>query len=94
MGRIVPSLQVGAHIYAKATFVVFVVVATVLVSVFVSFFIATPLEVALPGSSVLNATPHGAANYSGFRLLTLEGNLLRERCFGCTIKNKKYISSF
>lgn len=72
------SPQVGAHIYAKATCVVFVIVATVLVSVFVSFFVVAPHEVTLPESSILNGTSHGTANYSGFRRLTLEGNLMRE----------------
>uniref|UniRef100_H2T298 Solute carrier family 12 member 9 n=1 Tax=Takifugu rubripes TaxID=31033 RepID=H2T298_TAKRU len=67
---------VGAHIYAKATFIVFIIVTTVLVSVFVSFFVVAPLEVTLPESSVWNGTGHGTANYSGFRLLTLEGNLM------------------
>lgn len=68
----------GAHIYAKATFIVFIIVTTVLVSVFVSFFIVSPLQVTLPVGSVLNGTSHGTANYSGFQLLTLEGNLLRK----------------
>lgn len=70
------SLQVGAQIYAKATFIVFIIVTTVLVSLFISFFIVTPLEVTLPDSSVLNSTRHSTANYSGFQLRTLEGNLL------------------
>lgn len=65
------SLQVGAHIYARATVLVFIIVTTVLVSVFVSFFVAAPLEVT--ESSVWNATGHGTANYSGFRRRTLEG---------------------
>lgn len=68
----------GAHIYAKATFIVFIIVTTVLVSVFVSFFVVPPLEVTLPESSVWNGTGHGTANYSGFQLLTLEGNLRRK----------------
>lgn len=65
------SLQVGAHIYARATVLVFIIVTTVLVSVFVSFFVAAPLEVT--ESSIWNATGHGTANYSGFRRRTLEG---------------------
>lgn len=71
-------LQVGAHIYARATFVVFIIVTTVLVSVFVSFFVVAPLEVTLPESSTWNGSGHGTANYSGFQLLTLEGNLMRK----------------
>lgn len=70
------SLQVGAHTYARATFVVFIIVTTVLVSVFVSFFVVAPLEVTLPESSVWNGTGHGTANSSGFQRLTLEGNLM------------------
>lgn len=65
------SLQVGAHIYARATVLIFIIVTTVLVSVFVSFFVAAPLEVT--ESSVWNATGHGTANYFGFRRRTLEG---------------------
>uniref|UniRef100_H3CGQ7 Solute carrier family 12 member 9 n=1 Tax=Tetraodon nigroviridis TaxID=99883 RepID=H3CGQ7_TETNG len=57
---------VGAHIYAKATFIVFIIVTTVLVSVFISFFIVGPLRVTLPVDSVLNGTSHNTANYSGF----------------------------
>lgn len=78
------SLQVGAHIYAKATFIVFIIVTTVLVSIFVSFFIVGPLVVTLPDSSVLNGTSQSTANYSGFQLHTLEGNLLR-KCWTCCL---------
>lgn len=74
----------GAHIYAKAAFVVFVIVTTVLVSVFVSFFVVPPLEVTLPESSVWNGTAHGTANYSGFQLRTLQGNLMRKCLHGPT----------
>lgn len=73
------SLQVGAHIYAKAAFIVFLIVTTVLVSVFMSFFIVEPIVVILPDTSSLNSTSLSTANYSGFQLNTLEGNLLRKR---------------
>uniref|UniRef100_A0A671Z173 Solute carrier family 12 member 9 n=1 Tax=Sparus aurata TaxID=8175 RepID=A0A671Z173_SPAAU len=72
------SLQVGAHIYAKAAFIVFLIVTTVLVSVFMSFFIVEPIVVILPDTSSLNSTSLSTANYSGFQLHTLEGNLLPE----------------
>uniref|UniRef100_A0A3Q4BTL7 Solute carrier family 12 member 9 n=1 Tax=Mola mola TaxID=94237 RepID=A0A3Q4BTL7_MOLML len=68
---------VGAHIYAKATFIVFIIVMTVLVSILISFFIVGPLVVTLPVSYVLNNSGQSTANYSGFQLRSLEGNLLR-----------------
>ncbi|XP_036938590.1 solute carrier family 12 member 9-like [Acanthopagrus latus] len=67
---------VGAHIYAKAAFIVFLIVTTVLVSVFMSFFIVRPIVVILPDTTSLNITSLSTANYSGFQLHTLEGNLL------------------
>ena len=78
-------LQVGAHIYAKATFIVFIIVMTVLVSILISFFIVGPIVVTLPVSYVLNNTEQSTANYSGFQLRTLEGNLLRKywTCLMC-----------
>uniref|UniRef100_A0A4W6DNS4 Solute carrier family 12 member 9 n=1 Tax=Lates calcarifer TaxID=8187 RepID=A0A4W6DNS4_LATCA len=68
---------VGAHIYAKATFIIFIIVTTVLASIFISFFIVGPVVVILPDTSVLNSTSLSIANYTGFRLHTLEVNLLR-----------------
>lgn len=68
----------GAHIYAKATFIIFIIVTTVLASTFISFFIVRPVVVILPDSSGLNGTGLSTANYSGFQLHTLESNLLRE----------------
>lgn len=68
----------GAHIYAKATFIVFIIVLTVLASIFISFFTVGPRVVTLPESSVFNGTSQSVANYSGFRLRTLESNLLRK----------------
>ncbi|XP_018532156.1 solute carrier family 12 member 9 isoform X1 [Lates calcarifer] len=67
---------VGAHIYAKATFIIFIIVTTVLASIFISFFIVGPVVVILPDTSVLNSTSLSIANYTGFRLHTLEVNLL------------------
>ncbi|CAJ1072272.1 solute carrier family 12 member 9-like isoform X1 [Xyrichtys novacula] len=67
---------VGAHIYAKATFVILIIVAAVLTSVFTSFFIVGPTVVILPDASALNSSSRNAANYTGFKLHTLEDNLL------------------
>ncbi len=68
----------GAHIYAKATFIILIIVTAVLASVFTSFFIVGPIVVILPDRSVINSTSLSTANYSGFQLRTLEGNLLRK----------------
>uniref|UniRef100_A0A8D2ZD05 Solute carrier family 12 member 9 n=1 Tax=Scophthalmus maximus TaxID=52904 RepID=A0A8D2ZD05_SCOMX len=67
---------VGAHIYAKAAFVIFIIVTTVLVSIFISFFIVRPVVVILPDTSVLNNTSLRTANFTGFQLHTLQSNLL------------------
>uniref|UniRef100_A0A665T2M5 Solute carrier family 12 member 9 n=1 Tax=Echeneis naucrates TaxID=173247 RepID=A0A665T2M5_ECHNA len=67
---------VGAHIYAKATFVIFIIVTAVLASIFISFFIVDPVLVSLPDTSLLNSTGLSLANYTGFQLHTLEDNLL------------------
>ncbi|XP_056149126.1 solute carrier family 12 member 9-like [Lampris incognitus] len=66
---------VGAHIYAKATFVIFIIVVTVLISIFISFFIVGPRVVTLPDVSVINITGPTTANYTGLLLRTLESNL-------------------
>lgn len=74
--------QVGAHIYAKATFVVFVIVLLALASIFASFFIVGPREVSLPPSAVFNGTAQTVANYTSIQLGTLKSNLLR-KCQTC-----------
>ncbi|XP_034470000.1 solute carrier family 12 member 9-like isoform X2 [Hippoglossus hippoglossus] len=66
---------VGAHIYAKAAFIIFIIVTTVLVSIFISFFIVRPVGLVLPDTSV-NSTSLTIANFTGFRLHTLQSNLL------------------
>lgn len=71
------SLQVGAHIYAKATFIIFIVVMTALASIFISFFIVEPKVVMLPDTSV-NITSPVTTNYTGLRLHTMESNLWRK----------------
>ncbi|KAM3866227.1 solute carrier family 12 member 9-like [Diretmus argenteus] len=67
---------VGAHIYAKATFVIFIIVMTVLASTFISFFVVGPRVVTLPDINVANITGPTTANYTGLRLHTLKSNLL------------------
>ncbi|KAM9789993.1 solute carrier family 12 member 9-like [Neosynchiropus ocellatus] len=67
---------VGAHIYAKATFIIFIIVVTVLVSIFVSFFIMKPLEVKLHDASVHSNSSLLTGNFTGLQLRTLESNLL------------------
>ncbi|XP_072219857.1 solute carrier family 12 member 9-like [Leuresthes tenuis] len=66
---------VGAHIYAKAAFVIFIIVMTVLASIFISFFTVRPTVVLLPNTSPMINTSWSTANYTGFWLPTLEGNL-------------------
>nr|XP_040027950.1 solute carrier family 12 member 9-like isoform X2 [Gasterosteus aculeatus aculeatus] len=75
---------VGTHIYAKAIFIIVIIVAAVLATIFINFFIAKPIVVVLPNSSGLNSTRVSTANYTGFQLHTLEGNLLRD------LKNPSY----
>lgn len=71
---------VGAHIYAKATFVIFLVVMFVLGTIFISFFAVRPRTINLPSFSnpTANGTspvPPTTANFTGFKLETLLGNL-------------------
>uniref|UniRef100_A0A6Q2YN25 Solute carrier family 12 member 9 n=1 Tax=Esox lucius TaxID=8010 RepID=A0A6Q2YN25_ESOLU len=71
---------VGAEIYAKATFIIFLIVMVVLATVFISFFAVHPHIVNLPPPSqpVSNDTgppPPTVANFTGFKLDTLLGNL-------------------
>ncbi|XP_074544471.1 solute carrier family 12 member 9-like [Halichoeres trimaculatus] len=67
---------VGAQIYAKATFMILIIVTTVLASIFSSFFIVGPVVVILPDASVINGTSRIVANFTGFKLRTFEDNLL------------------
>ncbi|KAM9853767.1 solute carrier family 12 member 9 [Aulostomus maculatus] len=70
---------VGAHIYAKASFLIFLVVMFVLGTIFISFFAVSPRTIVLPGSASFNPTVNGTApataNFTGFKLDTLLGNL-------------------
>uniref|UniRef100_UPI003AAB9F2D solute carrier family 12 member 9-like n=1 Tax=Centroberyx gerrardi TaxID=166262 RepID=UPI003AAB9F2D len=66
---------VGAHIYAKATFIIFIIVVTVLATIFISFLIVGPRVVMLSDTSGVNMTGPISGNYTGLRLHTLESNL-------------------
>ncbi|XP_070827324.1 solute carrier family 12 member 9 [Chaetodon trifascialis] len=71
---------VGAHIYAKATFLIFVVVMFVLGTIFISFFAVRPRTIVLPPFANPSANGTGpvfptTANFTGFKLDTLLGNL-------------------
>lgn len=76
---------VGAHIYAKATFLIFLVVMFVLGTIFISFFAVGPHTITLPSSSIPTPNLTGpafptTANFTGFKLDTLQGNLWGEQC--------------
>lgn len=75
---------VGAHIYAKATFLIFLVVMFVLGTIFISFFAVAPRTITLPASNNLGPNGSGGAlpttaNFTGFKLETLLGNLMGEK---------------
>ncbi|KAL0973357.1 hypothetical protein UPYG_G00202410 [Umbra pygmaea] len=83
---------VGAEIYAKATFLIFLVVMLVLATIFISFFAVHPHIVSLPsaGPPVINGTgpqPPTTANFTGFKLDTLLGNLDAEYAVDYTTGN-------
>uniref|UniRef100_A0A8D0H5E0 Solute carrier family 12 member 9 n=1 Tax=Sphenodon punctatus TaxID=8508 RepID=A0A8D0H5E0_SPHPU len=67
---------VGAGIYAKATFLIFLVVMVVLGTVCLSFFLVGPRVVHLPqGDGTGNMTGAANASFTGFKLTTLKANL-------------------
>ncbi|XP_077472379.1 solute carrier family 12 member 9-like [Stigmatopora argus] len=66
---------VGAHIYAKATFAFFIIVTTVLVSIFYSFFAVDSRTITLASNSAVNRSTQNTANCTGLQLHTLKGNL-------------------
>uniref|UniRef100_A0A671L248 Solute carrier family 12 member 9 n=2 Tax=Sinocyclocheilus anshuiensis TaxID=1608454 RepID=A0A671L248_9TELE len=65
---------VGAHIYAKATFLIFIIVIVVLGTIFISFFVVPFRTVQLPGHRNASLGPM-SANFTGFKLDTLMGNV-------------------
>ncbi|XP_074496324.1 solute carrier family 12 member 9 [Sebastes fasciatus] len=73
---------VGASIYAKATLLIFIVVMFVLGTIFISFFAVHPRTIVLPSSAAFNPAANRTgppfpttANFTGFKLDTLLGNL-------------------
>lgn len=76
---------VGAHIYAKTTFLIFVIVIVVLITVFISFFAVHPQSITLPDLKP-NATGPTTANFTGFKLDTLLGNIWG-KLEDCWVKN-------
>lgn len=71
---------VGASIYAKATFLIFLIVAAVLGTILVSFFATRPLKVPirLPNA---NGSETDNGIFTGFSLETLRDNLGGEESF-------------
>uniref|UniRef100_A0A3Q3B966 Solute carrier family 12 member 9 n=1 Tax=Kryptolebias marmoratus TaxID=37003 RepID=A0A3Q3B966_KRYMA len=67
---------IGAHIYAKATFIIFLVVMVVLCTIFISFFAVKPRIITLPSSAINGTGIPTTANFTGFKLETLKGNLM------------------
>uniref|UniRef100_A0A8B9FAV2 Solute carrier family 12 member 9 n=1 Tax=Amazona collaria TaxID=241587 RepID=A0A8B9FAV2_9PSIT len=65
---------VGASIYAKATFLIFLIVAGVLGTILVSFFAVRPLGVPIHVPH-LNGSSTENGNFTGFSLATLQDNL-------------------
>ncbi|KAJ8271152.1 hypothetical protein GJAV_G00123340 [Gymnothorax javanicus] len=65
---------VGAHIYARATFLIFLIVMAVLAMIFISFFAVAPRTVLLP-VALPNSSRPMSGNFTGFKLDTLLGNL-------------------
>ncbi|KAK3561306.1 hypothetical protein QTP86_030600 [Hemibagrus guttatus] len=66
---------IGAHIYAKATFLIFMVVMVVLFTIFISFFAIRPRNIPLPNILGNASTASNTANFTSFKLDTLLGNL-------------------
>jgi len=65
---------VGASIYAKATFLIFLIVAGVLGTILVSFFVTRPLGVPIRMQH-LNSSEIENGSFTGFSLATLRENL-------------------
>ncbi|XP_053535176.1 solute carrier family 12 member 9 [Ictalurus punctatus] len=66
---------IGAHIYAKATFLIFMVVMVVLFTIFISFFAVRPHNIPLPSILGNLSSSPTTANFTSFKLDTLLGNL-------------------
>uniref|UniRef100_UPI00398F88C3 solute carrier family 12 member 9 n=1 Tax=Pristiophorus japonicus TaxID=55135 RepID=UPI00398F88C3 len=65
---------VGADIYAKASFIIFIVVIVVLGTIFISFFAVSPRSINIT-VSLGNSSKFFEASFTGFKLSTLKSNL-------------------
>ncbi|KAG9493895.1 hypothetical protein GDO78_001651 [Eleutherodactylus coqui] len=65
---------VGASIYAKATFLIFIIVMVVLITVFISFFVVKEKVVSIVTTDS-NGTHYLNGTFTGFRLSTLKDNV-------------------
>ncbi|CAB1326056.1 unnamed protein product, partial [Coregonus sp. 'balchen'] len=78
VSAITSRVLIGAHIYAKPTFLIFIIIMVVLATIFLSFFAVGLRDVTLPNAPGANSnatTGLGTANFTGRRLATLRGNL-------------------
>ncbi|XP_038060848.1 solute carrier family 12 member 9-like isoform X2 [Patiria miniata] len=66
---------IGAGMFARTSFFIFLIVMATLITVFVSFFTKKPGPINFPHNNHLS---NGSANYTGFRLDTLKSNLYGE----------------
>ena len=55
---------IGASMFARTSFLIFLVVMATLITVFVSFFVKEPDSIPFPRNNELS--PNGSANYTGF----------------------------
>ncbi len=68
---------IGAGMFARTSFLIFLVVMATLITVILSFFIKPKGEMPIPQNNPIhNVTPN--ASYTGFSLVTLKSNLYRE----------------
>ncbi|XP_041093156.1 solute carrier family 12 member 9 [Polyodon spathula] len=67
---------VGAEIYSKASFLIFLVVTIVLLTIFVSFFAVAPQDFSIAHQDGSNVTYSG--HFTGFNESTLRGNLYEQ----------------
>lgn len=68
---------VGASIYAKATFLIFIIVMVVLITVFISFFAVKEKVVSIVMTDG-NSTHYLNGTFTGFKLSTLKDNVYRK----------------
>lgn len=66
---------IGANIYAKATFIIFLIVMISVISVIVSFFAKKEFTIYFKEESILSKCNHTNVSYTGFNKTTLEDNV-------------------